>query len=63
MKEKACRVCHKISEDVKACPICNSSDLTTFWSGYVIFTQPEKSQIAEKMGIKGLGKYALRLSR
>ena len=63
MKDKACRVCHKISEDVKACPACNGSDLTTFWSGFVIFINAEKSTIAQKMGINGIGKYAIRLSR
>ncbi|QQR92848.1 MAG: DNA-directed RNA polymerase, subunit E'' [Candidatus Iainarchaeum archaeon] len=63
MKDKACRVCHKISEDVKVCPACNSSDLTTFWSGFVIFVNAEKSAIAQKMGVTGIGKYAVRMSR
>lgn len=63
MKEKACRNCHKLSEDVKVCPVCQSTDLTTFWSGLVMFVNSEKSEIAQKMGIKTNGKYALRLSR
>ncbi|MFH0970519.1 MAG: transcription elongation factor subunit Spt4 [Candidatus Diapherotrites archaeon] len=62
-KEKACRACHKLSEDVKECPVCKGTDLTTFWSGFVMLINPEKSEIAQKMGIKGVGKYALRLSR
>ena len=62
-KEKACRVCHKLSEDVKECPLCKPTDLTTFWSGFVLFVDAEKSEIATKMGIKTSGKYALRLSR
>ncbi|MEK6821185.1 MAG: transcription elongation factor subunit Spt4 [archaeon] len=63
MKEKACRACHKLSEDVKECPLCKSTDLTTFWSGLVMILDSEKSEIAQKMGAKGNGKYALRLSR
>ena len=63
MKEKACRACHKLSEDVKECPVCKGKEFTTFWSGFVLFLQPEKSEVAKKMDIQGMGKYALRLSR
>jgi DNA-directed RNA polymerase subunit E" len=62
-KEKACRNCHKLSEDVKECPVCKGTDLTTFWSGFVSFVNTDKSEIAKKMGITTVGKYALRLSR
>lgn len=62
-KEKACRTCHKLSEDVKECPVCKGTDLTTFWSGFVEIVNTEKSEIAKKMGATTVGKYALRLSR
>jgi DNA-directed RNA polymerase subunit E" len=62
-KEKACRSCHKLSEDVKECPVCKGTDLTTFWSGFVEIVNTEKSEIAQKMGATTVGKYALRLSR
>ena len=45
------------------CPVCGSTAFTTFWRGYVIIIDPEKSDIAKKMGITSRGKYALRLSR
>ena len=67
MKEKACRQCrYIISEEagkVDTCPICGSNSFTTFWRGYVVIMDPEKSEVAEKMGITRTGKYALRISR
>lgn len=62
-KEKACRTCRLVVEDAKKCPNCGSIAFTTFWRGYVMVTNPDNSEIASKMGIKSVGKYALRLSR
>ena len=62
-KEKACRACHKLSEDMKECPVCKGTDLTTFWSGFAEILNTVKSVIAKKMGVTTVGKYALRLSR
>ena len=60
---KACRTCRKIIEEGKECPLCGGTSFTTFWKGYVIIIDPEKSEIAQKMGITHTGKHALRLSR
>lgn len=62
-KEKACRNCRMVVEDSKECPVCKGTAFTTFWRGYVVIIDPEKSEIAKKMGITFPGKYALRLSR
>ena len=62
-KEKACRTCRFVVEDLKECPVCKGTAFTTFWRGYVVIIDPEKSEIAKKMGITTPGKYALRLSR
>jgi len=62
-KGKACRECRKVIEEGDKCPNCGSTSFTTFWRGYVIITNPEKSEIAKKMGITTTGKHALRLSR
>ncbi len=62
-KEKACRTCRMVVEDMNECPACKGTTFTTFWRGYVIIIDPEKSEIAKKMGITLPGKYALRLSR
>jgi len=69
IRGKACRQCRKIVEDLEgtskvgACPSCQGTQFTTFWRGYVVITDPEKSEIAKKMGITTTGKFALRLSR
>lgn len=60
---KACRQCRKVIEEGEKCPICEGTSFTTFWRGYVFITNPEKSEIAKRMGINTPGKYALRLSR
>lgn len=62
-REKACRTCRIIVEKGSECPKCGSKSLTTFWRGYVLVLDPEKSEIAKRMGISSAGKYALRISR
>lgn len=63
VKGKACRQCRKVIETGDKCPNCEGTQFTTFWRGYVIIIDPEKSQIAKKMEIASIGKHALRLSR
>jgi DNA-directed RNA polymerase subunit E" len=60
---KACRNCRYIIEKGKTCPACSSTSFTTFWRGYTIIINPEKSEIAKKIGATMPGKYALRLGR
>lgn len=66
-KEKACRQCRRIldAEDQQKqnCPNCGGNQFTTFWRGFVVVIDPEKSEIARKIGVENPGKYALRLSR
>ena len=63
MPEKACRQCRKIVDNEDQCPVCGGSQFTTFWRGFVYIIDPEKSEIAKKMGIPNNGKHALRMSR
>ena len=69
IRGKACRQCRRVFEDeegaqkITNCPNCQGTQFTTFWRGYVVITDPEKSEIARKMGIANPGKFALRLSR
>jgi DNA-directed RNA polymerase subunit E" len=60
---KACRNCRHVIEEGDKCPNCESNQFTTFWRGYVVITNAEKSEIAKKMGITREGKFALQLSR
>lgn len=57
-----CRECHRVVEpDTETCPSCGSSSLTEDWAGYVIIAHPERSEIADKMGVTEPGKYALKV--
>jgi DNA-directed RNA polymerase subunit E" len=60
MTDKACRVCHFISEG-SICPNCNESDLSDDFSGIVVIIDPEGSSIARAMKVKKKGHYALRV--
>ena len=62
-KGKACRTCRMVIEEGDHCPNCKGNAFTTFWRGYVVILDAEQSEIAQKMGIKTPGKFALRLSR
>ncbi len=56
---KACKNCRMIIAQGEVCPICNASNLTTKWNGYIIITNMEKSEVAKKLDIKVNGTYAL----
>ncbi len=58
-KERACRECGRIqSEDT--CVQCGAPTSAN-WLGYIRILDPEKSEIAEKLGIPTKGKFALRI--
>jgi DNA-directed RNA polymerase subunit E" len=57
---RACRVCKIITED-PSCPICRGTDLSDDYSGLLVVVKPEGSQLAQKMGIKEAGRYALKI--
>jgi len=61
MTELACRKCKFINMDSTICKNCGSTELTKEWFGYVIIIDPEKSEIAKKLGVKIPGKYALKV--
>jgi DNA-directed RNA polymerase subunit E" len=58
-----CRECHQVQNtpEVEACEACGSTSLTEDWAGYVVISHPERSQIAEEMGVTESGKYALKV--
>ena len=62
-KREVCRECHRVLEDPDAetCPECGSASHTEDWAGYVIIADPEKSEIAQEMGITQPGAYALKV--
>ena len=61
VKEMACRKCKCVTIG-KVCPICKSSDLTPDWRGIVLIVDPINSVVANSLGIKEKGKYALKVT-
>ncbi|RLE78371.1 MAG: DNA-binding protein [Thermoprotei archaeon] len=58
---KACRKCKMLVPlNVGMCPNCGSRDFSDDWSGMVIILD-ESSILAEKLGIKAPGRYALKV--
>lgn len=59
MSQRACRQCRFITNLAK-CPLC-SAETSREWQGYLVVLDPQRSEIAQKMGIKMAGRYALRV--
>jgi len=55
----ACKKCNFLS-GTDVCPICGGQ-MSKEWQGYLVILDPERSEIAHKMGITVKGKYALRV--
>ena len=58
-KQKACKICNKIYDEDK-CPDCDSKESTTTIKGRIVVLNQEKSEIAEKLNIKGKGNFAIK---
>ena len=59
MVKKVCRQC-KIMVDKDVCPLCHNADFVDNWKGRIFILNHEKSMIAEKVGIKHDGEYAIK---
>ena len=57
--KKACKTC-KIFVTGDTCPICKNKQFVENWKGRIAILDPEKSKIAEKVGIKVKGEYAIK---
>lgn len=60
MKKKACKKCKLLIEGGE-CPLCKSNQLSTNWQGRIFIIDPNKSLIAQKIGIKAKGEYAIKV--
>lgn len=59
-KKKACAKC-KIFVEGSECPICKNAQFSTNWKGRLYIIDTNKSMIAEKIGIKVKGDYAIKV--
>jgi len=60
MARKVCKTC-RIFVDGAQCPICKNSNFTDSWKGRIIITDASQSEIAQKVGIKAKGEYAIKV--
>ena len=60
MKKKACKRC-KLFVEGDECPVCHTSQFSTNWQGRIFIVDPNKSEIAKKLGITVKGEYALKV--
>ena len=58
-KMKACRRCHVLTNK-NICPFCSEAT-SDEWQGYMIIVDVNNSKIAQKVGVKAPGKYALKV--
>ncbi len=62
MTGKACKSCRMVfTEDVEKCPNCGSVELSAKFSSQIVIFDPAKSKMAEKLGAKVPGRYAVRI--
>jgi len=59
-KKKVCKNC-KLFYDGTDCPVCKSNQTTIIWKGRIIVLDANKSTIAQKVGIKVKGEYAIKI--
>lgn len=59
-KKNACKKCRYLFEG-DACPLCKSESTSSSWQGRVYVNNADKSMIAEKIGIKAKGEYAIKV--
>ncbi len=60
MSRKACKIC-RIFVDGEKCPLCHNSNFTDSWKGRLHILDANKSLIAQKIGIKVKGEYAIKV--
>lgn len=57
--EKACRKCKFLSTG-PTCPVCGGTEFTEKWSG-TIYIFDLSSEIAKKLGLSAIGRYAVKI--
>lgn len=59
-KKKVCKNCKMLVEGGK-CPACKGNSFSSNWQGRLYVNDASKSVIAEKIGIKVKGEYAIKV--
>jgi len=59
-KKKVCKRC-KLFVEGQTCPICSGSSFSNNWQGRLYVKDVNQSIIAEKIGLKVKGEYAIKV--
>ncbi|HLC31296.1 MAG TPA: transcription elongation factor subunit Spt4 [Candidatus Nanoarchaeia archaeon] len=60
MAVKACKACRRLVEGTSRCT-CGSEEFSDSFKGKIAVLRPEESEIAQQLGIKEKGSYAIKL--
>ena len=60
VKPKACKICNRIYESGELCPNCGAKESTENFKGRIVIINPEKSEVAQKLNVKGKGNFAIK---
>ena len=60
MKKKVCKRCKMFVEGGE-CPVCKTNQFSINWQGKLSVIDVSKSIIAEKIGLKAKGDYAIKV--
>jgi DNA-directed RNA polymerase subunit E" len=60
-KKKACKKC-KLLVSGDECPICKGHQFVQNWKGRIAIMDAERSDIAQKVGMKAQGEYAIKVT-
>ncbi|MEW5897211.1 MAG: transcription elongation factor subunit Spt4 [Nanoarchaeota archaeon] len=59
-KKKVCKKC-KLFVEGSTCPVCGSSNFSISWQGRLYIADAARSAIAQKLGVKVKGEYAIKI--
>ncbi len=57
---KVCKTC-KMFVEGQTCPVCKGNQFTETWKGRVFISNAEKSEVAQNVGFKVKGEYAIKI--
>ena len=60
MAKKACKKC-KLLVEGNVCTICKGNKFSDSWKGRLFIMDPEKSEIAKRVGLKEKGEYVIKI--
>lgn len=60
-REQACRRCRTLTTG-KVCPNCQSTELSSEWTGLAVVLDVDRSQVARALQITKPGRYAVKVS-